>query len=310
MYSLIDANYMVSRAVHATEDFVGKEPHAGVVYKFLRMLWSVKPLGGPVAVFDCGHAPFRVKLLPEYKQKTKPDDPKKDAIKRQSIDELGRLLPKLGVPCVQVPGEEADDVIYRLTEGMTQRGMTTFVVSDDADYLQMCCIGNGLENAVRVYRPMKDSYVSTKDFVEAWGFHPRLHPLYKALVGDSSDNIKGVRGIGDVYARRVLTSFAGTGSRDWKDLRAWALRESVAADLGRQGQAIVDNWDVIGRNVRLVDLSLCDLDHPTVEGAFRQALADALPDVGWIEGRFRELQFFTLTDWLNHVKRGRPDGCE
>ena len=96
------------------------------------------------------------------------------------------------MPLIQlcVPEIEADDVISYLVGCSYYEGWQKVIVSNDKDFLQLC------DDFTLVYRPVKDEFVSRKKVIEEFGIHPTNMALARALIGDNSDNLPGIKGLG------------------------------------------------------------------------------------------------------------------
>jgi len=96
------------------------------------------------------------------------------------------------MPLIQlcIPEIEADDVISYLVGCSYYEGWQKVIVSNDKDFLQLC------DDFTLVYRPVKDEFVSRKKVIEEFGIHPTNMALARALIGDNSDNLPGIKGLG------------------------------------------------------------------------------------------------------------------
>jgi DNA polymerase-1 len=154
-----------------------------------------------VVAFDAPGKTFRDEAYEEYKgtRSETPDDLK------QQLPIARDLIAALGIPSIELQGYEADDVIGAISLDAEKRGYETIIVSGDLDQLQL------VDDAVRVMttrRGVSDVVIYDVAAVhERFGFGPELIPDYKALVGDPSDNIPGVPGIGPKGATELLQQF-------------------------------------------------------------------------------------------------------
>ncbi|AFG38741.1 DNA polymerase I [Spirochaeta africana] len=142
---------------------------------------------------------FRHDRYPPYKQ-TRDKTP--DDLTAQ-IPIIEELLEALGVPQIRVEGYEADDVMATCAAVARQRDMSCYVVSGDKDLLQL------VEGSVRILKPDKSGLqeMDRAGVFDAWGVYPEQILDYLSLVGDSSDNIPGVKGIGAKTAVALLERF-------------------------------------------------------------------------------------------------------
>jgi DNA polymerase-1 len=152
--------------------------------------------------FDGGKAEWRKELYPEYKaNRSYGDDPEEkakfDGLFAQ-LNELNEMLPKINVRSIKLGGHEADDLIYAFCE-LTQENV--MIVSSDKDMLQL------INERVSVYTPYKDRVIGISDFYDETGVTMEAYLGYRALVGDKSDNIIGVHGIGEKKAKALMDKY-------------------------------------------------------------------------------------------------------
>jgi DNA polymerase-1 len=168
-----------------------------------------------VVVWDGGHDPFRVLLFPNYKrreiERTEEEKRERDLFFTQ-LSKLRESISKLGVDQICVSHREADDVIFSLLSSRFRVEEQAFVVSTDSDMLQLL----SMYPEVVVYSPVKQ-ILYTKDEVEQrFGFPVEYYVMYKALVGDPSDNLPGVRGIGPEKAKVVIGYLRQGIEKNWQ----------------------------------------------------------------------------------------------
>jgi DNA polymerase I len=201
---LIDGHSLVYRAFFALPPM---STIGGVVtnaaYGFTSML-AIVLANRPeyaIAAFDMGKPTFRSEEYAEYKQgrRPMPDD------LRPQFDLVRRILDSLSIPMVGVEGFEADDVIGTLARKAEAMGASVTIVSGDLDCLQL--VSDGIE-ALVPRRGITDTMVYGPDQVrQRYGFEPIQLIDYKALRGDTSDNIPGVPGVGDKTAATLVQQF-------------------------------------------------------------------------------------------------------
>ncbi|THB67423.1 MAG: DNA polymerase I, partial [Spirochaetaceae bacterium] len=177
--------------------------NTSAVFGFLRTLQQLFSRYNPgyfaVALDSIGPT-FRHEQYPPYKQ-TRDKTP--DDLIRQ-IPVIESLLDALGVPQIRVEGYEADDVMASYAEMAREADMTCYVVSGDKDLLQL------VGGSVTVLKPDKGGLVEMNGdtVLESWGVKPDQILDYLSLVGDSSDNVPGVKGVGAKTAASLLTQFS------------------------------------------------------------------------------------------------------
>jgi DNA polymerase-1 len=194
-----------------------------------------------IVTFDGGLPVERMAILASYKAQ-RPSMP--DELRGQ-IPLISRYLTLSGVPQVMMDGCEADDVIATLVSRFARDDMAIVVVSSDKDLLQL--VGAG----VTVIRPSAIDHVLDEAGVKAkMGVGPAVIPDLLALVGDQSDNIPGVRGVGPKTAAKLLVKYESVREvyAHIEEVEPVRIREAL-----RESRAIVD------RNVDLVRLRR-DLD--------------------------------------------------
>jgi len=170
------------------------------VNSLLKLLEEEKPdyIG---MVFDAPEKTFRHKIYKEYK-----------ATREAMPDELVSQLPyihkvteAMNIPVIIRPGYEADDIIGTLAKDGKKRGMKVFMVTGDKDFMQL------LEEDVFVYKPGSGQksveIIDVDGVVEKWGVRPDQIADYLGMIGDTSDNIPGIKGVGPAKARPLLKEF-------------------------------------------------------------------------------------------------------
>jgi len=199
---LIDTYSLFFRAFHALPPMSTRagEP-TSALYGFssllLRLLRDNR--GGALAfALDAPQATFRHDSFDDYKA-SRPATP--SALSAQ-FGRLQQLLEALAVPAYRCPGFEADDVLATLAKRARDTGTAAWVVSGDRDLLQLA---RGSIGVHFVGRRGKDALLYDEAAVLArFGVAPELLPSYVALIGDPSDNLPGVPGIGAVTAKKLL----------------------------------------------------------------------------------------------------------
>jgi len=183
-------------------------------------------------VQDAGTS-FRHEVYPAYKATREKLDEELQQDFDRSVERISQLLSAFRVPSVEVLGFEADDVIGTLAAQATERGLDTVVVSGDKDFYQL------VDEHVTLLNPgrggpaaVEEHHVTLENASERLGVRPDQTVDYLALVGDSADNVPGVRGIGGKTAQRLLADF---GSLDTVLARADEIpskrvREALVAE--------------------------------------------------------------------------------
>src|SRR5918999_2237210 len=202
---LIDGYSLLYRAFYALPQSIATTSGlpTNALYGFTSMI--LKLLGededvGIGVVWDAGKPQFRIEVFPEYKanRSSMPEE-----LKAQ-LDHLDEILEAMNIPAIRAEGFEADDVLATLSRQVPE-GVELFIVTGDQDAMQLV---DGKVKVLRTTRGVSETKTYGRDEVlEEYGVTPEQIPDYKALTGDSSDNIPGVRGIGPKSAANLLGEF-------------------------------------------------------------------------------------------------------
>lgn len=238
---LIDTVYHIFRAFHALPATLtapdGRPTNAvhGVLGIFSN-LWRSEQVEYAVAVFESATGTFREELDPEYKANREPPDPN---LKRQ-IPLVEQACRCLGIPTLALDGYEADDVMGALAHRAVAAGHSVTIVSNDKDLAQILALGGDIE-LLRLSGTGKNAKVERirpEGVVELFGVPPELIPSWLALKGDTVDNIKGVPGIGQKTASKLLLEHGGLANLLAEPTRAGryagqlvALKDRLVRDL-------------------------------------------------------------------------------
>jgi DNA polymerase-1 len=204
---LIDGMSIVFRAYHAMQRSGLKSPDGEptfAIYAFVNILTSLLEKENPeriAVVFDTKEPTFRHEMYPEYKAN-------RDAFPDDLVPQLKRIkefLDLAGFPRIELPGYEADDIIGTLTVRAAKRDIESICITSDKDYYQL------VNDKVKLYKPGKpgeDFIVVEEDEVkEKFGVTPDKVIDVLALMGDSSDNVPGVKGIGPKSAMPLVQDY-------------------------------------------------------------------------------------------------------
>ncbi|HKM16035.1 MAG TPA: DNA polymerase I [Marinospirillum sp.] len=202
---LVDGSSYLYRAFHALPPLItSKGQPTGAIKGVLNMLRSLIKTypNSPIAVvFDAKGGTFRDELFAEYKAQRPPmpDD------LRSQIEPLHASVKALGLPLLCIEGVEADDVIGTLARQAAAQGHAVIISTGDKDMAQLVCPNVSLVNT------MTNTFMDEAGVKEKYGIGPELIIDFLALMGDKSDNIPGVPGIGEKTALALLQ---GIGSMD------------------------------------------------------------------------------------------------
>ncbi len=254
------------------------EPTAGI-YGFARELMRIIEQEKPdyIAVaFDVGKT-FRDKIFPEYKgtREKMPDD------LRPQIKRIREMVDAFNIPRLEMEGFEADDVLGSIARIAAEQGLGVKIITGDRDLLQL------VNERTTVYLAGDDqNYITDEDVIKKLGVRPNQVVDYKALVGDKSDNIPGVPGIGEKTAISLIEKF-GTLDNIYSHINEVENRWKTKLEQGKDKAYLSYN---LGKIKTDIDVKL-DLEH---------AKADDL-DFASIEKIFTDLEFRTLLKILDRL---------
>ena len=198
---IIDGSSYFFRAFFAIQNLSNSKGFpTNAIYGFTNMLLKVLEVEKPellVIAFDTPKPSFRKEIYPEYKANR--DTPPEDLIKQ--IPEIMRVVDAFKVKRMQMEGAEADDVIATLVERAVKEGYSVDIITGDKDLMQL------VTNEVTLYDTMKDKRVGPEGVVEKFGVRPEQVVDFLALMGDASDNIPGVTGVGEKTAAELISTF-------------------------------------------------------------------------------------------------------
>ena len=198
---LIDGSSFLYRAYYGTRPLhTSQGEPVNAVYSFCRMIKKLTERFGTKhisLVWDSKGPTMRHEMYEDYKA-TRQAPPSDLFDQKDRIREFAELI---GLHQLAKPGYEADDLMYALAHEQEKRGMQAVYVTSDKDMAQ------ALTDQSYLYDYFKDVLVSKLDFEEKMGFPVAKLPFYFALLGDASDNIPGVKGIGKKGAEELVTQF-------------------------------------------------------------------------------------------------------
>lgn len=266
MILVIDGNNIIMRSFHTQQGTLctkeGKP--SGCIYGFLNSLKHYLELFSNVdkiiCTWDGGRSKWRKSLYPEYKANRSYNDTPEEKEKFdglwEQINILHEFLPSLGVYSIRMPETEADDIIAAICRNTEEQKI---VVSADKDMLQL------IDNTTTIYSPYKEKIISLINFYEETGVTLESYMGYRALVGDKSDNILGISGIGEKTAKNLMNKY---GTID----NILSPTPEVAKDIKKSKRTakIYDpiNLRILGRNNKLMNFNYVNYEDilPTVQG--------------------------------------------
>ena len=203
MLTLIDGNSLLFRAYYGVHSRLTRSDGTptGAAYGFFNMilplLSSAKPNDAFVCVFDASRQSFRQDIYSEYKANRRETPP--DLIAQSYMVRTG--VAAMGMPMLCIPGVEADDVIATIARMNCTGHDATRIITSDKDLMQL------VSDCVFLYDGMKEREIRTTQVIEKFGVSPSQVIDVQSLMGDSSDNVPGVPGIGPKKASELITQF-------------------------------------------------------------------------------------------------------
>lgn len=205
---IIDANNLLHRA-HYVSNLTDKSGNrVSGVYGVMRMTTTLMrkfPTKSVIVAWDKGRCQARMKIYPEYKghrdASRKEEDVKALQMQKIKLQEIFSYLP---VKQLAIQDIEADDVIGVLANKLKGSKM---IVSNDTDFIQL------VKDDTYLYLPNKEKVLSENSVDIHLGFPAKHYVLWKCMVGDSSDNIKGIHGIGEKKATAIILNGVGGGKK-------------------------------------------------------------------------------------------------
>lgn len=198
---LIDAHALCYRAFYAVKELRNsKGQPTNAVFGFVSILKKILARYRPsyvAACFDVGRHTRRTEKFAEYKaqRSAMPEDL---VLQIPLIQDVVRAM---RIPIFAIEGQEADDIIAVLARRFSAPEHEVIIVSDDKDLHQLLAPG------IRIYNSRRDALLGPEDTLERYGVTPQQMADYLALTGDTSDNIPGVDGIGEVTARQLISQY-------------------------------------------------------------------------------------------------------
>ncbi|ACX90207.1 DNA polymerase I [Pectobacterium parmentieri] len=203
---LVDGSSYLYRAYHAFPPLTNSAGEAtGAMYGVLNMLRSLLQQYSPshvAVVFDAKGKTFRDELFENYKahRPPMPED------LREQIEPLHNMVKAMGLPLLAVSGVEADDVIGTLAVQAEKAGKSVLISTGDKDMAQL------VTPSVTLINTMNNTILGPQEVCDKYGIPPELIIDFLALMGDASDNIPGVPGVGEKTAQALLQGLGGLDS--------------------------------------------------------------------------------------------------
>ncbi|HEX4383681.1 MAG TPA: 5'-3' exonuclease H3TH domain-containing protein, partial [Myxococcales bacterium] len=265
---LVDGSHAIYRAYHALPHLSTRTGvSTNAVYGFTTMLLKAIREGSPThlaVAFDEDAKASRVELYGEYKanREAAPDDlPPQFGLVR-------RVLEAMRIPAIGYKGYEADDVIATLTKKARAQGWEVVVVTGDKDLMQL------VDGSVRSYDSMYEKWYGPKEVEEKWLVPPAQLGDLLALIGDKSDNIPGVPGVGEKTAAGLLKEYGSLEGvlANAANVKKPKLRENLMASIEkvRLGRKLITLFDELPLPVGIDDLQRKLIDEPKTRALFTE----------------------------------------
>jgi DNA polymerase-1 len=280
---LVDGSGYIFRAYHALPPLNRKSDGlpTNAVLGFSNMVWKLmqdaKSTDVGIApthfavIFDYSAKTFRSGLYPEYKANR--SAPPEDLVPQFGL--IREATRAFNLPCIEMEGYEADDIIATYARLACEAGADTTIVSSDKDLMQL------VGPSVLMYDPMKDRRIGIPEVVEKWGVLPGKMIDLQAMTGDSVDNVPGIPGIGPKTAAQLLDTY---GDLDTLLARASEIKQE------KRRETIIANADKARISRELVTLKN--------DVAVKEGLDDLVlqqPDGKKLIGFLKTMEFTGLT---------------
>jgi len=265
---IIDALNTYIRCFAAVPTMNEDGDHVGGISGFLKSVGLTIRTFRPtrcIIVFDGrGGSKRRRKLYPDYKENRRhmvrlnrtydfKDKEDEDRAMRWQLLALAHILTCLPVTVLAPPNVEADDVIAYTANLIQERGGKAIIMSTDKDFLQL------ISDHIDVWNPIKKKLYHTEQVLEEYGIHPHNFAIYRALDGDKSDNIPGVKGVG---LKTLIKNYPQLSDSEFVDVNG-VLDYANGQSKGKMFENIAKNRDIIERNYKLVRLDEVQMSSST-----------------------------------------------
>ncbi len=207
---LVDGSSYIFRAYHRLPPLTDPQgTPVGAVYGYTTMLWKLAEdldkAEGPThlaVILDAGSKSFRNDIYPEYKANRPP--PPEDLVPQFPL--IRDATRAFSLPCIEMQGLEADDLIASYAREAQRQGWNVTVVSSDKDLMQLVSEENGPNGPARIdmLDTMKNQRIFREEVKEKFGVGPELVGDVLALMGDTADNVPGIYGIGPKTASKLI----------------------------------------------------------------------------------------------------------
>lgn len=281
---LIDGNSYVYRAFYAIRELTNSKGFpTNAIYGFTTMLLKLireKKPDGLAVLFDSPGPTKRHMIFEDYKLH-RPETPP-DLVRQ--LPHIREITSAFNIKIFECPGYEADDLIGTVAKNASSKGARVFIVTADKDMLQL------VNENVQIYDPAKDRVLDGKYVEEKFGVVPERVTEFMALTGDASDNIPGIKGVGEKTARELLSSF---GSLEELLLNPERIKRE------RLRKMISENKDIV-----LLSQELATIDTNAPIDIDMDDLTTREPDWLSLLSLFKKYEFTKLMKLLPSIQTG------
>tara|TARA_S200000501_G_C20863054_1_gene760699 strand:- start:592 stop:3345 length:2754 start_codon:yes stop_codon:yes gene_type:complete len=291
---LIDGSSYLFRAYHALPSLTtSKNKPTGAikgVISMIKRLQKDNPESVLVVIFDAKGKTFREDIFPSYKA-NRPPMPED---LRQQIEPIHSIIKAMGLPLISVKGVEADDVIGTYAREASDYSRSVIVSTGDKDITQL------VNKYVSLVNTMTGQFLDSKGVEEKFGVPPQKITDYLGLLGDKSDNIPGVAGIGVKSAIFLIKEFG--------DLEAIYSQIDEIPTLPLRGAKNIAKKLLDSREIAYLSRELATIKTDVTLPVALTNLENTLPDASRLLELFEEAEF---KSWVDELKseRGRNVGA-
>lgn len=277
---LIDGHSILNRAFYGVPDLTNADGlHTNAAYGFLNIMFKILDQEKPeylTVAFDV-HAPtFRHEMFEEYKGTRKPMAEEL----RQQVPVIKEVLQAMGVKIIEKAGLEADDILGTISRMSERRGLEVSVISGDRDLLQLATehVKIRIPKTKKGQTEIEDYYA--EDVLNVYQVTPTEFIDLKALMGDTSDNIPGLPGVGEKTATKIIAEYHSIEN---------AHEHASELKPPRASKAIIEHWDLAVLSKTLATIKLdAEIDYEFADAK----LGNLYTDEAYVY--FQKLQFKNL----------------
>ena len=281
---LVDGSSYLYRAFHALPPLTNSKglPTGAVkgVVNMMRRLQKDYPNSTTAVIFDAKGKTFRDEIYSEYKANR---PPMPDELRSQ-IEPIHNIIRAMGMPLISVEGVEADDVIGTYAVQATEKQQPVIISTGDKDIAQL------VNQHISLVNTMTDTFLDREGVIDKFGIPPELIIDYLALLGDKSDNIPGIAGVGEKTALGLLQGLGG--------LESIYERLDEVAGLSFRGAKTLASKLEEHKDLAFLSYTLATIKTDVVVDLSVDQLANQAPDKAELLKQFQDMEFKT---WINEL---------